>query len=172
MSKLCCEYFSVPCIWLYVFITSCIHFRANPHSVVVWMSRKSLLKKSGKLDFAPVWSKEFLDNQATIECWFTLKHVREMIRTHRLAFMSQSNFYSCLKIKYSSLNVKERLARKKREIWNLSNCSGNRTHYNLVPKWTFKNLAKLAKWVSCVVSTSLYGALDCMFVSCYVRVSE
>ena len=31
---------------------------------------------------APVSSKEFLDIQATIECRFTLKRVREMIRTY------------------------------------------------------------------------------------------
>ena len=33
-------------------------------------------------DIAPVWSKEFLDNQATIERRFTLKRVRDMIRTY------------------------------------------------------------------------------------------
>ena len=33
-------------------------------------------------DFAPVASKEFRDIQATIECGFTLKRVRDMIRTY------------------------------------------------------------------------------------------
>ena len=33
-------------------------------------------------DIAPVSSKEFLDIQATIECGFTLKRVRDMIRTY------------------------------------------------------------------------------------------
>ena len=33
-------------------------------------------------DFAPASSKEFLDIQATIECGFTLKRVRGMIRTN------------------------------------------------------------------------------------------
>ena len=33
-------------------------------------------------DIAPVSSKEFLDIQATIECEFTLKRIRDMIRTH------------------------------------------------------------------------------------------
>ena len=33
-------------------------------------------------DFAPASSKEFLDIQATIECGFALKHVRNMIRTY------------------------------------------------------------------------------------------
>ena len=31
-------------------------------------------------DFAPAASKEFLDIQATIECGFTLKRVRDMIK--------------------------------------------------------------------------------------------
>ena len=35
-------------------------------------------------DFAPASSKEFLDIQATIECGFTLKRVRDMIKTYRL----------------------------------------------------------------------------------------
>ena len=33
-------------------------------------------------DFAPSSSKEFLDIQATIECGFTLKRVRDMIKTY------------------------------------------------------------------------------------------
>ena len=39
-------------------------------------------------DFAPASSKEFLDIQATIECEFTLKRVRDMIKTY-----SQLNGY-------------------------------------------------------------------------------
>ena len=43
-------------------------------------------------DFAPASSKEFLDIQATIECGFTLKRVRDMIKTY-----SQTKFtYSLL----------------------------------------------------------------------------
>ena len=33
-------------------------------------------------DFVPASSKEFLDIQATIECGFTLKRVRDMTRTY------------------------------------------------------------------------------------------
>ena len=33
------------------------------------------------LDFAPASSKEFLDIQATIQCAFTLKHLRDMRET-------------------------------------------------------------------------------------------
>ena len=37
-------------------------------------------------DFAPASSKEFLDIQATIECGFTLKRVRDMIKTYSQDF--------------------------------------------------------------------------------------
>ena len=50
---------------LHVFIMSRTCFRVNPHSIVTWMS-----------------SKEFLDNQVTIEFRFTLKHVHDMIKTY------------------------------------------------------------------------------------------
>ena len=46
-----------------------------------------------------------------------------------------------------------------------------RTHNHLVRKRTLNHLAKLAKWLSCVVSTYLYCAFDCMLLSCHVRVS-
>ena len=52
MIELCCEYLSNP-----VAVTS-------------------------PSDFAPASSKEFLDIQATIECGFTLKRVRDMIKTY------------------------------------------------------------------------------------------
>ena len=51
-------------------------------------------------------------------------------------------------------------------------CNWTRTHNHLVHKRTLNHLAKLAKRLSCVVSTYLYGAFDCMFLSCHVRVSE
>ena len=44
MVELCCEYLSVRCIWLYGLIVLRLRFRVNPQSIVVWMSRKSLLK--------------------------------------------------------------------------------------------------------------------------------
>ena len=46
-------------------------------------------------DIAPVSSKEFLDIQATIECGFTMKRVRDMIRAYsqmdRIDKYSQQN---------------------------------------------------------------------------------
>ena len=47
-----------------------------------------------------------------------------------------------------------------------------RTQNRLVRKRTLNHLTKLAKWLSCVLSTYLYIAFDCMFFSCEVRVSE
>ena len=43
---------------------------------------------------------------------------------------------------------------------------------NLVRKRTLNHLAKPAKWFSCVVSTYLYGAFDCMFLPCHLRVQS
>ena len=51
-------------------------------------------------------------------------------------------------------------------------CNWTWTHNHLVHKRTLDNLTKLAKWLSCVVNSYPYGAFDCMFLSCYVRVSE
>ena len=81
------------------------------------------------------------------------------------AFESESTLYSCL-------NVKELLARSRREIWRWSDCKWTRTQNHLVLKRTLNHLAKLAKWPSCILSTYLYGAFDCMFLSCHVRVWE
>ena len=43
---------------------------------------------------------------------------------------------------------------------------------HLVPKQTLNHLAKLAKWLRIVMSTYLYGAFDCMLLSCHICVSE
>ena len=51
-------------------------------------------------------------------------------------------------------------------------CNWTRTQNHLVLKRTLNRLAKLAKLLSCVLSTYLYRAFDCMFLSCQVRVSE
>ena len=67
------------------------------------------------------------------------------------AFQSESALHSFL-------NVKESRARKRRDIRSLSDCNSIRT--------------KLAKWLSCVVGTYLYGAFDCMFLSCHIHVQS
>ena len=73
---------------------------------------------------------------------------------------------------YSCLNVKELVARNRRDIWRLSDCNGTRTHDHLVRKRAPNHLAKLAKWLNCVVNTYLYVAFNCMFLSCHVLVLE
>ena len=83
MIELCCEYLSERRIWVYVITMSCTRFRENYHSIVAWMSMNSLLETDRMYDvMASVWSKEFLDIQATIKCRFTLKRVRDMIKTY------------------------------------------------------------------------------------------
>ena len=57
-------------------------------------------------------------------------------------------------------------------VWRLSDWSGTGTQNHLVCKQTLNHLAKLAKWLSFAVSTYLYSAFECMYLSCHVRVSE
>ena len=59
----------------------------------------------------------------------------------------------------SSLNVKELLARYRRDIWSLSDSIGIRTHKHLVRKRLLKHLAKpasLAKWLSVHLRTKYF----------------
>ena len=56
-------------------------------------------------------------------------------------------------------------------ILNLSDSNKIRTHNHLVCKQALNHLAKLAKWLSFVVSTYLYGAFDFMLLSCHIQVS-
>ena len=70
------------------------------------------------------------------------------------------------------LNVKELLAWSNPNVWSLSDNSKIRIHNHLVHKSTLNQLAKLAKWSSCVMNTYLYGVIDCIFLSCHLQVSE
>ena len=80
-------------------------------------------------------------------------------------FQSESTVYICL-------NIKELLARNMSDIWGSSDGNSTRAHKHLGCKWTLTHLAKLAKWLSYVVSTYLFGAFECMFFSCHVHVPE
>ena len=80
------------------------------------------------------------------------------------AFQSESTLYSCL-------NVKELLAQNRHDIWSLSDRNETRIHNHLVHKWKLSHLAKLVKWLSCVVTTYLCGGFDSMLWSCHVCVS-
>ena len=70
------------------------------------------------------------------------------------AFQSESTLYCCV-------NVKELLTRNRRDIWSLSDCNGIRTSNHLL-----KYLGKLAKWLSCIMTTYLYDPFDCMLNLC------
>ena len=109
--ELSSEYLSVRCIWLYLLVMSHMHFRVNPHSIVnpvlpngwvfvyklsglecgYWLSVRLRTKwfwvriqlQSLKLQISCLLrARSFLDIQATIECGFTLKHIRDMTRTY------------------------------------------------------------------------------------------
>ena len=69
---------------------------------------------------------------------------------------------------YSSMNVKELLARNKRKIWSLSDCNWTRIYNHLVRKGKPNHLAKLAEWLSfvCEYLFVLYILSGC---SCHVR---
>ena len=68
------------------------------------------------------------------------------------------------------LNVKKLLAKNKRNIWNLSDCNRIRAHNHLVCKQTFNHFFQLAKWLSCVVRSYLYGAPTvCLYHVIYTR---
>ena len=56
-------------------------------------------------DFAPASSKEFLDIQATIECGFTLKRVRDMIKTYNEYLMLLVSFITVRKTKSNITSI-------------------------------------------------------------------
>ena len=70
------------------------------------------------------------------------------------------------------LNVKELLAWSRCHIWGLSDSNVIWIHNYLVPKRTLNHLAKLVKWLGCVLSTYLYGAFDCIVLSGHEFQSE
>ena len=81
----------------------------------------------------------FANNESLALCYYHFTY----------AFLSESKLCSYL-------NVKHFLAWNRRGIWNLSDSYGIRTHNHIICKRTFNYLPKLAKRLSCVVSTCLY----------------
>ena len=82
MIELCYEYLSVRCILLYVLVMSRTRFRVNPHSIVVWMSRNSLLEAGTKSEVSVTATGIEPKTRVTFTlCGFTLKRVRDMTRT-------------------------------------------------------------------------------------------
>ena len=89
-----------------------------------------------------------------------------------LCFLDNKLFHSVLYImnKITFQSESTLLTQSRREIWSLSDCNWTQTQNHLVRKRTLNHLAKLGKWLSCVLNTYLYSAFDCMFVSCHVCV--
>ena len=157
-------------------------FRVSPHSIVAWMSRNSMLEEGAKCEGevtatgVELRNTHFINEHSTIwpNCpndwaafWLLICTVQFTGCSCHVTyvFQSESRLYRCL-------NVKELLARRRRGIWRWSDCNWTRTQKHLVLKRTLNHLAKMAKWLSCVLSTFLYSAFDCIFFSCHVRVSE
>ena len=80
-------------------------------------------------------------------------------------YQSESTLYICL-------NVKELLCQNNREKWRVSDSNWTRTHSSIVRKRTLNHLAKLAKWLSFVVSTYLYPPFNCVCLSCHGGASK
>ena len=78
------------------------------------------------------------------------------------AFLSKFTLYSCR-------NVKELHARKRRNNWSSNDCNETRTHYYFVRKWKLNHLANLATWLSCVASTYLCSAFNCVIIMSRAR---
>ena len=151
------------------------HFRMNLSSICLLMSRHISLNVKEFLarNRRDIWS---LSNCIRTEiynyllCKGTLEHFakdwaesRVLISTVHLitcsyhvtyAFQSEST-------RHISMNVKELLARSRRDIWKLSDCNETRDH-----------MVKLTKWLIWVVITYWYGGFGCMFSSYLVHVSE
>ena len=144
MIRLCSEYLSVRCIWLYLLFMLRTRFRVNPHSIVAWMSRKPLLeggeKSPGEMIATGLEPRTalFLNEHSTI--WPNWPNHRAvfcvLICTVHLTvccchvtypFGSEFTFYSCL-------NVKKPLVRSRHEIWGWSDCSWTQTQKQLVLK--------------------------------------
>ena len=84
-----------------------------------------------------------------------------------------TNATHCLPVHLNMLSFKQYGFTQLNKVYVvISDCNWTRTHSQLVYKQTLSHLAQLAKWLSCVVSTYLYGAIDRMFLSCHVCISE
>ena len=181
MLELFSEYLYVRCIWLYLVVMSRAPFRVTPHSIFAWISRNSLLKAGAKCEgevTATALERRttlFLSELSTIWSnwpndwavfWVLIYTVHLTECSCHLMYASHGEYTL-----YIRMNVKELLARNRREIWRGSDCNGTQTQNHLVLKWTFNHLVKLPKRLSCVLSTYMYGAFYSIFSSCHVRVS-
>ena len=159
-----------------------MHFGMNPQSIFAWISRISLLETVALSEVCVTatgleGAKTYVINKrSTIwsnwpknwaELWVILSIVHLTVCYYHVtySFQSETTCYICL-------NINEPFSRNRSDLWNLSYFNGTRTHNHLLHKRTFKHLAKPTKWLSWIVSTYPYRALDCMSLSCHVSISE
>ena len=150
-------------------------FRVNPHPRVISMSRNSLpqagTKSEGQVTATGPQPRTtyFLNEQSND--WGVLWVLS--CRVHlTVCFCHVTYPFRGESTLYSFLNLNELLARSWREIGRWSDCNWTRTQNHLVLKGTLNHLVGLPKWLSCVLSTLLYGGFDCLFLSCHIPVSE
>ena len=116
--------------------------------------------------------KETLNHLVKLAKWMSCCEYLSVRCIWLYVFIMLTNVLQTKATLYSCLNVKKLFARKRRNFRSLSDCNGIRTNNHIVHKRTLDHLVTLVKWLSCVVSTYQYGAFDCMFLPCHVRVSE
>ena len=85
-------------------------------------------------------------------------------------FMKINNQWRPLKIQNKNLLNMKIVVNYLNFVFYVAQRDSSNLQTTLFRTRTLNHLAKLAKWWSCVVSTYLYGAFDCMFLSCHVRV--
>ena len=179
MIEPCCEYLSVPCVWLYVIIISGTSFRVNPHSIVCLNDKEILAPSSCYI--SSLSGRNEIPNHNHLIRKRTLDHLPKLAKwlSCLLSFYMYGAFIIMSRMSLRNnplsivcLNPREPLPRSRRQIWSLNDSNKIRSHNYLVCKRTLNHLAKLAEWLSCFVSTYLYGAFDCALLLCHVRVSE
>ena len=130
----------------YFCVTSC-----NNNAVFVGFSLITLgsspVAVTSILDIAPVSSKEFLDILANIESAFTLKRVRDMIRTYSCSFFTSHLNYGCQPLGHSSTETqRKRNNIQNRALQTLTFRKKNETAENLYKTFNilkFRNLVTL-----------------------------
>ena len=88
-------FFRAPLLWLYVLIMSRTRFRVNPHSVVAWMSRNSLLEAGAKSEVLSDCNWTRTHNHlvhVTSHTWIT--------SCSRFSVSVKSSIYKCLQYKF------------------------------------------------------------------------
>ena len=154
-------------IWFWTFKREKWDFSVNAHSPVC-LNVKELLGRNRRHIWSLNVSNVIWTHNQMIELCCACLSVRRIwlyvIIMSCTSFRENPHSVVCL-------NVKELLSRSRHHIWILSDSNVISTHNHLVCKQTLNHLAKMAKWLSCVMRAYLFGIFDCM-LSCHVWVSE